>query len=362
MAETETTIKTRTIRPFPQFSLEEALIIASAIQEKNAGKPMKRLLLADAINRKPTSTDFRDLLSSSYKYGLTNGTEKAEYISLTELGVKITRPKTPQGEVQAKQEAVLSSEIFKKILSHFKDGKFPSGQFFENTLEQEFQVPRQYVKECISTLEKNGKFSGIIRQISGSPMVMFENFSVAETSMSDVGNGFSNEEEENHLDSNNDQIDENPADPIKTSNQQQVTNNRVFISHGKNASIVNQLKEILKFGKLEPVVAEERETTSIPVPDKVFDEMRSCYAGIIHIEGEEKLLGADGKEQIALNQNVLIEIGAAMALYANNIILLVHKGTSLPSNLQGLYRCEYEGEKLDYESTMKLLKAFNEFK
>ncbi len=356
MANIETPNKKRTVRPFPRFTLEEALIIASAIQEKNAAKPMKRLLLADAINRKPTSTDFRDLLSASFKYGLTNGTEKADYISLTGLGVKITRPKAPEQEAQAKQEAVLSSELFKKILDHFKDGKFPSGQFFENTLEQEFQVPREFTKECISVLEKNGKFAGIIRQISGSPMVMFDTSSIIEPD--DLEKEFSNEENVN--DENNNPVDASLVD-LQTV-QPRIANNKVFISHGKNASIVSQLKEILKFGKLDPVVAEERETTSIPVPEKVFDEMRSCYAGIIHIEGEEKLLDAGGKEQILLNQNVLIEIGAAMALYGNNIILLVQKGTSLPSNLQGLYKCEYEGEKLDYESTMKLLKAFNEFK
>ena len=63
-----------------------------------------------------------------------------------------------------------------------------------------------------------------------------------------------------------------------------------------------------------------------------------------------------------INENVLIEIGAAMALYKNNFILLVGKGIHLPSNLQGLYVCHYDGAKLDYEATMKLLKAFNEFK
>jgi hypothetical protein len=51
-----------------------------------------------------------------------------------------------------------------------------------------------------------------------------------------------------------------------------------------------------------------------------------------------------------------------MALYGGNFILLVQKGVHLPSNLQGLYRCEYEGETLDYDATMKLLKAFNQFR
>ena len=33
-------------RPFPRHSLEETKIIAQAIQDKNAGKPMRRLLVA----------------------------------------------------------------------------------------------------------------------------------------------------------------------------------------------------------------------------------------------------------------------------------------------------------------------------
>jgi predicted nucleotide-binding protein len=50
-----------------------------------------------------------------------------------------------------------------------------------------------------------------------------------------------------------------------------------------------------------------------------------------------------------------------MALYGKKVILLVEHGVTLPSNLQGLYRCEFEGDKLEYESTMKLLKTFSQF-
>ena len=140
------------------------------------------------------------------------------------------------------------------------------------------------------------------------------------------------------------------------------SNNKVFISHGKNRQMVENLKELLKFGSFDPVVSVERETTAISVPEKVFSDMRACCAGIIHIEEEKTLLDASGTEHKVLNENVLIEIGAAIALYSNKIILLCHKGISLPSNLQGLYRCEYDGDKLDYDATMKLLKTFNSFK
>jgi len=106
----------------------------------------------------------------------------------------------------------------------------------------------------------------------------------------------------------------------------------------------------------------ENETTSKPLPDKVMDDMRSCSAAVIHVGAEARVLDPDGKEQVTLNQNVLIEIGASLALYGRKFILLVERGVSMPSNLQGLYEVRYQGDKLDYESTMRLLKAFNDFR
>lgn len=138
--------------------------------------------------------------------------------------------------------------------------------------------------------------------------------------------------------------------------------NRVFITHGKQRAIVGQIKELLLFGNFEPIVSIERESTAIAVPEKVFEDMRSCGAGVLHVGAEGHYLDKDGNQHAKLNDNVLIEIGAAMALYGKRMVLLVEKGVNLPSNLQGLYRCEYEGDKLDYESTMKLLKTFSQFR
>lgn len=138
--------------------------------------------------------------------------------------------------------------------------------------------------------------------------------------------------------------------------------NRVFITHGKNRKILDQVKELVAFGKFEAVVAQERETAAKPVPDKVMDEMRSCQAAVIHVGLEGVITDKDGKDHPQINGNVLIEVGAAMALYRRNFILLVEEGVQLPSNLQGLYECRYKGDELNMEATMKLLKAFNEFR
>jgi len=46
-----------------------------------------------------------------------------------------------------------------------------------------------------------------------------------------------------------------------------------------------------------------------------------------------------------------------VALYGKKVFLLVERGVALPSNLQGLNRCDFEGDKLEYDSTQKLLKG-----
>ncbi|WP_375771660.1 nucleotide-binding protein [Archangium gephyra] len=137
---------------------------------------------------------------------------------------------------------------------------------------------------------------------------------------------------------------------------------RVFIAHGKNRAFIEPLKKLLGFGELEAVVATERETVSVPVPDKVMNDMRNCGAAIIHVEDEVRHKDAEGVERVELNPNVLIEIGVARALYDYRFILLVKSGIELPSNLQGLYQVRYVGERLDGDVTLKLMQAILDIK
>ena len=137
--------------------------------------------------------------------------------------------------------------------------------------------------------------------------------------------------------------------------------NRVFITHGNNRKILDQVKELVAYGKYEPVVAMEHETAAKPVPQKVMDDMRTCRAAVIHVSAEGILYDEDRNRILQINENVLIEIGAAMALYGTKFVLLVEEGLNLPSNLQGLYECRYDGNELNMTATMKLLKAFSEF-
>ena len=59
----------------------------------------------------------------------------------------------------------------------------------------------------------------------------------------------------------------------------------------------------------------EHETVAKPVPKKVMDEMRTCKAAVIHVSVDGVSRDEEDNEIPRINENVLIEIGAAMALY-----------------------------------------------
>lgn len=364
-SKTEPTVrrrKRRANRPVPPVTLEEALPIARSIADNNAGRPYSRLTLADTLQRSPDSSSFREMITASGQFGLSKGSYQAQQISLTELGQSIVMP-TDESEVQANlQAAFLSISLFHRLSNHFNGNKIPQEQHLRNSLIRDFQIDPDWVSQTVHGFIENARFVGLVRKISGADRIDLSGASSpghvadqADLANDTVGDAGAQGEQSTIKD-----VDL-PNDGLGLSKPPGPNTNHVFITHGQNKAIVSQVKEILQFGKFVPIVAEEQESTSRPVPDKVLKAMQSCFAGVIHVEDERDVIDQEGKSYKLLNQNVLIEIGAAMALYENNFVLLVKKGVNLPSNLQGLYRCEYEGEKLDYEATMKLLRTFNEF-
>lgn len=149
--------------------------------------------------------------------------------------------------------------------------------------------------------------------------------------------------------------------PAKVQDATEMTSpSRIFIAHGKNMTLVDQVQTMLGLGGFESEVAEDEETTAIPVPEKVFAAMRRCQAGIIVVSADESSKNPSGK--YAINENVLIEIGAAFVLYDRKVVLVWDKRLPVPSNVQGLYRCEFEGDEFSWSAGMKLMKAIREFK
>jgi len=316
-------------------------------------------MIAQAVDISPGSSNWRDLTGASAAYGLTIGAYNSDKISITDLAKRIIAPTVEGAEISAKVEAMLKPDTLNKFFNKYNNAKLPKDSIIENVLREEFSVPQDKVKSVLELIKENGKYTGIFRETKTGTFILIDNPEPPDDNTDE-------EEEKGDTEEIPTELAEK-LDIIKptTAHHQQAhlsEKPKVFISHGKNKKIVEQLKELVKFGQFEPIISVENEATAIPVPDKVFNDMKQCSAAVIHIESEDELLDKEGNKHFKINENVLIEIGAAIALYGKRFILLCEKNVKLPSNLQGLYRCNYEGQQLDYDATMKLLKTFNDIR
>jgi hypothetical protein len=318
---------------FPKHTLEDALRVAEVLEDKNSGNPLPPTDVAIGLGKSPGSSEFRMLLSSAIRYGLTEGSYNQPRISLQESGRNIVEPKSPEERTRALIQATLKPEVFRKIFEAYKNKKLPDMQFFCNTLVRDFSIARDQAERCAQIFFANVEKVGLVKQATTGKWLSDEAAPAAPpASAASVQAGTTAEEEIAAQETAGVTIIPKPAvlPQGKAGLPQDVRLKRVFVTHGKNKAFIDPIKKLLAFGEFGAVIAAERESVSQPVPDKVMNDMRSCGAAIIHVEDELRLMDKDTNEHIVLNPNVLIEIGAAMALYGRRFILLVKEGVKMP--------------------------------
>lgn len=344
----------------PSCTLEQALRVPRAILDNYAGAATAPLYVAQALNMAPNSGTFRAHCGAAIAYGLTTGGWNASEISVQGLAQRILAPTAEGDDECARREATLRPRILREFLEKYAGMKVPREDIAQNVLV-DMGVPRESAEKVFSMILDSAKSVGLLEDIKG---VLYVG-SLDQLPSSRVNRDLPNAEEQSEDPSTANQIVEPKSPPsveLAGDTKAAGANKRVFVTHGKNRAFVEPIKQLLAFGELEPVVAVDRESVSQPVPDKVMEGMRACSAAIIHVDAEMKLMDAEGETHVVLNPNVLIEIGAAMALYGRRYILLVKDGIDLPSNLQGLYEVRYSGDTLDGDATIRLMKAINDIK
>lgn len=342
----------------PAYSLEHALRVPTAIAENYALKPTKPFDVAAAMNLQPNSSQFRMLAGAAIAYGLTIGGYNVPEIELTPLAKKIARPLKEGQDLEAKREALLKPRIINEFLTQYNGSPLPKDNIAQNVLVDK-GVPPERAADVLALILESTESLGLIQEIKGKKYVNLASPKTPFDTPQETPQPLYSEDEE-VADTKAEGIE--PSKTSASATDETKVNRRVFVTHGKNKGFVEPIKKLLFFGELEAIVSVEKQSVSQPVPDKVMNDMRSCGAAIIHVEDELRLVDKEANEHVVLNPNVLIEIGAAMALYGKRFILLVKEGVKLPSNLQGLYEVRYDGDVLDGSATIKLLEAINELK
>jgi hypothetical protein len=336
-----------TTRDFPVHTLEKAMVIIQAIGDKGAGHKMDRLLVASAIGRTPSSSEFRRLLSSSLRYGLTTGTEKADYIEPTPLGAKIIKPTSAVERRAAIFQASMTPPIFKQVLEHFNRNRLPEQNFFKNTLERTFHIPPSQTEELSNIITENAQFVGILEDISGVKYIRFDgNFTQdIETNENDTSDSNDGRGEYSEI---KEVMEEGRKEPSARQPS------KIFVAHGKNRRPLESLKKILDKFKIPYAVAIDEANKGRPISAKVAELMKECSAGIFIFTKDEEFLNRKSESIWRPSENVVYELGAANVMWDKRIIILKQDGVNFPSDFSDLGYITFSGDELG-EKTVDIL-------
>jgi len=152
---------------FPAMAIEEAQRIARTIAQNNAGQPMRRLDVFEALGRQPDSGPSRLLVTASAGFGLTTGSYIAEMLALTDLGKRLA----VDDDKTAMIDAVLNVQVFRKFFETYKDSALPSDVAARSFLATA-GIPTDRTEACWSLVRENGQQCGLIQQISGAARVL----------------------------------------------------------------------------------------------------------------------------------------------------------------------------------------------
>lgn len=335
------------VRQYPVHTLEEALSVATAIQEINRGEPFDRLLLAGALGTTPASSSYTNRLNASLRYGLTEGGYASQKISLTALGRSITAPTGGPERREALVQAALKPELFLNFYRSLDGKRMPPDQYAKNTLQRESDVHPDLTNECLAIIKQNGLFVGILGEIGGAQYVSLSGaHAPAELPMPGVA------------------VTETleaagpSADPMGASGSSVTVARpaKLLIAHAGDPGVVEAIRRTFDSFGIDYASIESADAVQHP-PDRATSEaLRLCDAAVLVLAIPEGLPGGSRIE--AGNKESTIFMLGAVALYGDRVVLLREKGLERLPQEATLRTLQFRRENLD-ELSLRLLQELH---
>lgn len=140
---------------------------------------------------------------------------------------------------------------------------------------------------------------------------------------------------------------------LSLNTRQPHADNCIFISHRQQHELVGQVQEILRLMDARSIVIQRDDTTAHRVAQQTLAALRECQAAIMIISAEELQRTEVG--QFVLDEQLRLELGAACALYDQQIILVWQSSNPLPDDLRDLHHCCLAGHDLTLENGLHFM-------
>ena len=313
--------RTRVTRPYPSYTLEEALGVAEAIYRVNAGLPFARELLAGALGTTPKSSAFTMRLNASATYGLTQGGYNDADIRITELGESVVASAVGDAaRARAIAAAAMNPELFGKFYELFDGKRLPEDTYVHSLLQRELGVPDGLEEECLRILRANGVFAGIIADEDGEQTVSLGELAAQTTASPEPP----------------DLPRQQPPPPVRE--PRPASASKIFIGHIGDSDAAQFVASMLDGFGIPSDSQSIAEDSGMLLPAHAADAMRSSSAAILIFGG-----GADAK---AVRDKMLLLLGAASALFDNRVVIFHEAGADLDMNLADLNDVGFEPGRL----------------
>ena len=337
--------RTRVIKPYPAYTLEDVVDIAGTIQNANAGLPFERALLAGALGTTPKSSAFTMRLNASAAYGLTQGGYNDAEIRLTPLGQAAASEDDDGRRKQALAEAAMTPGVFGKFYELLDGKRLPESAAAQSILRREQGVAESLTGECLSIIIANGEFAELLREENGAAIVRIgaraQPQAVAAQTAQDAVAQSPDAVAQPALASKPAADAEDAARDRDNGRE-----GKVFVGHIGES-------EAARF------VASMLEQFGIPIANPDFGAdgrpaALSGAAGEMRTAGAAALVFAGNGQSQAARDGMLCMLGACLALYGERVVIFHETDAVAGLNLDGLSCVGFERERIA-ESGLGLL-------
>ncbi len=337
--------RTRVTRPYPSYTLEDSLSVASSIYNDNAGLPFDRELLAQELGTTPKSSAFTIRLNASAAYGLTEGGYNDDNIRLTELGETVVGSNGDPENQRAIVEAATFPDTFGRFFEMLDGKRLPENANLRSILQRDLGVHPNLTEECLQIILDNGEFAGIITETGGFRYVRLpvpqalDSPPQAPTSRTPPSD--KRAVTKPHTE----------AEAPRTAVKEADATNAIFIGHVGESLAANYVASLLDdFGISSSGPQIPEDDAGILVPPEVSQAMRDSNAAV--------LVFRSGDNAWSSRDKMIGMLGAASVLFEDRVVLLHEDGASLSIDLDGLNHIDFDHDRPG-ESGMNLLRALH---
>lgn len=313
------TTRTRTARPYPAAPFKDACVIGNAIVRIASGEKVRRLTLLEQLDRAPTSSSTKMLITNSGKYNITNGSYSAEWLELTPKGRTACDPTSqPKARLKAQFDlSIAGVKPFAFLYNEYKGKRLPVHDVMGDKLKYA-KIDVSDLKECIDFFVVNVKELGLLRTIAGAETL------VSVEQRLDSVEGEESLEEDLHDTRNGEQADASSPNLTKPKSKTEWDTTCFYITPiGSDDSDARKHSDLFMKSLIEPAMNELQ--LSVVRADKIGNPGMITTNIIEHIK-RSRLVIADLS---MLNPNVFYEMALRHSCKLP-IVQIIRKSDRLP--------------------------------